>query len=88
VVIGSLVVFSNELWKTQRLALWKTKLEDSGGSTISGHIYWGDICIVLDYAVERKVFILEEEVLIGPEVFILTQNGIAGWLEADALICI
>jgi hypothetical protein len=88
VLKGSLVVFSNIEWKTPRLAIWKSKLENDGGGSIVGHIYWGDICIVLDYAQERHVIILDEEVLIGPEVFILTQKGVSGWLEADALISI
>ena len=87
-VIGSLVTFSNIHWKTNKLALWQTKLEDNGGSNIIGYIYWGDICIVLDYASERYAKVLDEEILIGPELFILTQNGFSGWIEAEALIVI
>lgn len=87
-VPGTLVRFCNESWKVPRLALWKTKIEDHGGSEIIGYIFWYEICIVLDYISSRYAVFHDEEILMGPEVFVLTQYGFSGWIEADALIVI
>jgi hypothetical protein len=43
---------------------------------------------VLDYVSSRYAVFDDEEILMGPEVFILTQHGFSGWVEADALIVI
>jgi len=88
VVAGSLVRFCSEPWKVSRLALWRTRIEEDGGSQIIGYIFWHEICIVLDYVPSRYVTFDGEDVLMGPEVFILTQCGFSGWVEADALIVI
>ncbi len=87
-VAGTLVRFCNESWKVSKLALWKTKIEQDGGSQIIGYIFWHEICIVLDYVSSRYAVFDDEEILMGPEVFILTQHGFSGWVEADALIVI
>lgn len=87
-VVGTLVRFSGESWKVSRLALWRTKIEDNGGSEIIGYVFWHEICIVLNYVPSRNVHFQDEEILMGPEVFILTQSGFSGWVEADALIVI
>lgn len=86
--VGSLTRFSSESWKVSRLALWKTKLEDHGGSEIIGYVFWQEICLVLDYIPSRNAILHDEQIHLGPEVFILTQCGYCGWIEADALIII
>lgn len=87
-ISGTLAKFFNEAWRVSKLALWKSKIEDSGGSEVIGYIFWEDICIVIDYVPTRAVSINDENLEIGSEAFILTQNGLSGWIEADALICI
>lgn len=84
--VGSIVVYSNPIWKVNKLAIWKTKIEDQGGSEIVGHIFWNEICLVLDFYKRRKVVLHDEDIIVGPEAYILTQSGFCGWVEAEALI--
>lgn len=83
---GSIFIYASDIWKVNRLALWKTKIEDHGGSDIIGYIFWNEICLVLDYSKRRKVRIHDEEIIVGAEAYILTQSGFCGWVEAEALI--
>ena len=62
-VAGTLVRFCNESWKVSKLALWKTKIEQDGGSQIIGYIFWHEICIVLDYVSSRYAVFDDEEIL-------------------------